>query len=60
MKNKQDRYEWALDYISYGIRKGFINESFDIEEKTPDEIIEFAERLDAQGEAAYEAWKEDH
>lgn len=52
------RTEDAKKYIEYGVRKGFIQEEYDLSQMSDKEIRELADRLDAAGEYAYEAWKE--
>lgn len=58
MVNKQDRLEAAKEYLSYGMRKGFIHEEYDFDEMSSQEIIDLADQLEAEGERTYEAWKE--
>lgn len=52
-----ERLEHAKTYLSYGMRKGFIHEDYDLENMEDQEIIELADNLEA-ADSAYEAWKE--
>lgn len=47
----------AIDYLSYGMKEGFIDDSI-TDGLTNEQIIELATELQERGEMAYEAWKE--
>ena len=55
----ETRLEWAKNYISYGIRKGFIQEEYDFDEMDAAEIIKIATELSDRADYYYERSKEE-
>jgi len=56
--NISSTYDWAIEYLTYEINHGRLDESY-ILGKTDKEIVELANRFEAQAQAYYDNMKEE-